>query len=197
MPVPQVGDPLQQVEATIREFTHLIDSAPRESAVQLFLQENPFLLSPDVSRVASQVKLPKGDNSFYAIDFVVHLGESQCILVEIEQPSHSLLTKGRDFTWIVNHALKQTEDWMDWISRHRDFANAEIDALASTDEISCWVVVGRKPTTRLEIQAIAARNLRLKDIRLMTYDDLIDRAWRQVGAMRAHAGRAPQPAGVS
>jgi len=166
-------------ESVVEEFKELVTSINIEAPLQTFLTENPPLLTLEAARVWPQFKL--GDD--YITDFVPELGFQEYVLVEIEAPSRKLFTKNGDATADLNHAIQQVEDWLRWIETAASYAQAKLPGIVSPE---CWVVIGR----RIEDPQLAAkwnrkkRTMSTTRIYLFTYDDLLDRAQRQLASLR-------------
>jgi len=166
-------------ESVVEEFKELVTSINIEAPLQTFLTENPPLLTLEAARVWPQFKL--GDD--YITDFVLELGFQEYVLVEIEAPSRKLFTKNGDATADLNHAIQQVEDWLRWIETAASYAQAKLPGIVSPE---CWVVIGR----RIEDPQLAAkwnrkkRTMSTTRIYLFTYDDLLDRAQRQLASLR-------------
>jgi hypothetical protein len=110
--------------AAVFELCELLAQAPREEALQKFLERNPgFLTSlvgtPDNSDLAVIFKPPVGTQ--YRADFCVlsaSQGGAAAYLMEIESSHENLFNKAGTPSQRLAYALKQVEDWKIWINRN-------------------------------------------------------------------------------
>ena len=70
-------------------------------------------------------------------DFVLERDEQEYVLIEIERPDFPLFTRHGDPTAKLTHAQRQVEDWLDWISDNKDYAQRHI--LPGISEPEGWV----------------------------------------------------------
>ena len=164
----------EKMKETIQRFVSLVANNPGEEAVQVFLAENPILLDATAVKVLPKHKL----GAEFVTDFVIQLPNDRYILVEIEAPKHKLFTKSGDPTKELTHAQRQVEDWQGWLSENMAYARNNLPGLADPEY---WVVIGRRlHITPRDRAALASRNAALHRIRVLTYDDLIDRVEAQL-----------------
>lgn len=174
-----VKQTLAAYEAIVNEFRSLIETADREAPLQEFLARTPALLSLEAANPWPQFRL--GDD--YITDFVLELGNEEYVLVEIEAASRQLYTRGGNPSSDLTHAIQQVEDWRQWIESASPYIQTKLPGIA---EPECWVVIGRRITEkhlatkwkRKQRQHLAG------GVRLMTYDDLLDRNLRQLESLR-------------
>jgi Domain of unknown function (DUF4263) len=96
--------------------SHIVAHRPgvhEKRDVHGFINSHHFLLFPNPDGVTSEV--PLGLGTEFRIDFLIQRPNGSYLLVEIENPQASLFTKGGNFSAAVNHALRQVEDWQEWI----------------------------------------------------------------------------------
>jgi len=136
--------------------------------------KNNFLLYPNAKRIISEVEI--GIGKVYQADFLIENSQGEYILVEIENPKHKLFTKNNDFTKAVNHAIKQVEDWQEWIEDNLPSMQKVFQGISSPQAI---VVIGRSiELTDKQRNSIRRRNINYRGrIKLITYDDLIESAY--------------------
>jgi hypothetical protein len=89
--------------------------------MQRFLESNPRMLIQHLVEgrgacVISQKRL----GSEYVTDFVIAQkapGGFVWYAVELERPQAKMFNKNGDASAILNHALRQIDDWRDWLSQ--------------------------------------------------------------------------------
>lgn len=168
--------------SVIEGFRQIVDANPRESEIQQYLSQHPSLLALDAARVWPQFRLGKD----YIPDFVLELADQQYVLVEIEPSDAQLFTneknpKKRKPTSVLAMSQQQIEYWRLWIDDIPDYARQRLPGIS---EPACWVIIGRRPRDRHDGRALEFKSRRLKDAKIMTYDDLIDKAERQLAVLR-------------
>ena len=173
-------------ETVIDRFRETLDSAANEHDVQVFLEQNPFLLTlgyrPQGGCVISQMPLGADFRADFA--FVIGLNSGTFVhLVEIESPTLDMFTASGDFSAGYNHAFQQIQDWTQWCESNCDYlANTISDALGKR---ACWerliphfrLIAGRRrelQDRRRKERFVARANSLNRSIGLATYEDLID-----------------------
>lgn len=175
---------IDKLSSIILDFETLLDGEPREEMIQQFLRQHTFLLCPTASRVAPKVKL----GSEYVTDFVIEQHEPSHILVEIERADLLLFTKAGNPTKELVHAQRQVEDWRQWIHENLRYAR---DTMPNINDPPCWVILGRRRAMdEDQRRALDRHNRELKNIRVLTYDDLLDAAKTQLINLRQLAQSA-------
>lgn len=169
---------LVRFSSVVERFRDLLKTSQSEATLQAFLLDNPSLLALDVGRVLPQFRL----GADYITDFVLELADQQYILVEIEAASHDLYTREknprkRKPTAALNTALQQIEDWQDWVQHNISYLSTHLPEI---NHPQYWLIIGRSPAQRRERRALAQKQHNLLPIQLFTYDDLLDRAARQL-----------------
>lgn len=115
LPRPSEDAALKKLADTLSQFESLIELSDvhEKRDVHRFLEANDFLLFPNPDAVMSEV--PIGLGTEFRIDFVVQRPDGSYLLIELENPRAELFTKSGEFSAGVNHALRQVEDWQEWI----------------------------------------------------------------------------------
>lgn len=170
---------LAKFESVVDEFALLLATADREAPLQRFLEHHPELLSLEAASVRPQFRF--GDD--YIADFVLELAAQEYVLVEIEAATRALYTQKQDPAAALTHAIQQVQDWQEWFVRAGSYASEKLPGVIDPE---CWVIIGRRLADgplRHKWQR-HQRNLKRAGIHLLTYDDLLDRARRQIGALR-------------
>lgn len=160
----------EELRSTIDNFRALLDSNPREEAIQSFLTEHPVLLAPTAIRVVPQLRL----GSEHKPDFMVELSTSEYLLVEIKQADFNLFTKRGEHSKELKHAERQVSDWLVWV---KDFTTYARESMPGIIEPKCWIVIGRRSSLSVkDIRRLKGVNGDRPNITILTYDDLIDKA---------------------
>ncbi len=166
-------------EQVVDAFRILVESENREAPLQDFLREHAALLTLEAAQVYPQFQL--GNN--YVTDFVLDMGSEEYVLVEIEAASRRLYTRDGDGSADFNHAIQQVEEWRTWVANASQYVQQQLPGIV---EPECWVVIGRRPEeTRLRTKW-ARKQRSLVRIKLFTYDDLLDKAMRQLDTLRRY-----------
>ena len=104
-------------------FIDLLNSGPKEIAIQRYLELHPELLygyPPSASLVVPQ--FPLGSEWVVDFAFLAPFGSAPRLwLVEIERPSLRIFTKADEFSQPFNHALQQLLDWSNWCEHNRAY----------------------------------------------------------------------------
>jgi hypothetical protein len=103
--------------------------------------------------------------------------------VEIENPRHKLFNKNGDFSSAVNHALRQVEDWQEWIEDNLSVVQKKFPDISSP---LGFVVIGRsKNLSKAELRRLARRNINTRGrMKIITYDELINIARTYVNSIK-------------
>lgn len=151
------------------EFAVLLDAEGREEELQVFLKRHPFILHPSAECIPKQ-KL--GED--FVTDFVpveTTMQGPRYILVELERASHGLLTKDFILSGPVNQAIKQTREWDVWLERNKPYIQNKLSGFETPTYL---VIIGRgKHLSDDERAYLRSYNRDWKNIRLLTYDDLL------------------------
>lgn len=135
-----------------------------------FLATNKFLIDSSANEIYSEVQIGMGKE--FQIDFLIQKGDGEYILVEIENSKHNLFTKNGDFTAVVNHSVKQVEDWQEWIEDNISSVQKKYPGILSPEGV---VVIGRSRNfNHKEKNSLKRRNINMRGrIKIITYDDLL------------------------
>jgi len=174
---------VQRLEEVILEYRELLGRTTlSEEEVQQFLVANQVLLDPVAQRILP--KHPLGED--HVTDFVIQHGDSEYVLVELENPSLPLFTRKGDASKHLRHATRQVGDWIVWVRENLDYAKKH--SLDSIYEPEGVVIIGRRQLIQSlpNGQAWLKReNSTLQNIKIRTYDDLLDDAQHLVDRLRA------------
>lgn len=163
----------------VEEFAGILNDASDERPLQTFLASNPVilrtLLTP--SRCFWCFDRPRFGGQ-YIPDFILCNQDStgfNWTLIELESPIKAALnTRGR-MTAGLTEAIGQIHDWRIWLRKNIAYAHAELGLKEINAECPCIVVIGRR--SQLNHKFISQyRELSSKDIKVMSYDRLVDSA---------------------
>jgi ppGpp synthetase/RelA/SpoT-type nucleotidyltranferase len=151
------------VEAKIESLTDVVDELEylinrhgvhEKRDIHPFLERHTFLLFANSDEVSSEV--PIGLGTEFRIDFLVQKPDSSYLLVEIENPQAPLFTKLGDFSGGVNHAIRQVEDWQEWIEANLQTVERRYPGIRAPEAL---VVIGRDLSlSNVEKCRLARRN---------------------------------------
>lgn len=178
--------PLIDPKEVLYKFRCLLDKSRKETEIQSFLEEYPFLLTsgyfPAGGIVISQ--LPLGAD--FRVDFAYLLvlnGGDFLHLVEIERPDIEMFTRKDEFTQEFNHAVQQIHDWAQWCVENREYLTNVLAQLL--DGNRSWfhpyprltLVAGRRSqlsNDKRKRRFAAKANSLSREMKLSTYDDFMD-----------------------
>lgn len=150
-----------------------------------FINSHSFLLFPNPDAVTSEV--PIGLGTEFRIDFLVQRPDGSYLLVEIENPQAPLFTKSGDFSASLNHALRQVEDWQEWIEANLATVERYFPGIRAPE---AWVVIGRdRGLGDAEKRRLVRRNINMRGrVTLRTYDDVLRNAQAYIRSIRGALG---------
>lgn len=189
-----------------------------EEQVHAHLWANAFLLDLFYDGGYVLSKFPVGIK--HVSDFVVFGYRNwtndvgiHATLIELERPTAKLFTKAGDPAAVLNHALRQVQDWKAWLGRNGDYFRRTVRSLLaegndagrtikSTRSLSGFyrdvivgalddhvsyaftIIAGRRPQMTLaERIRLDEMNNSLNGVRIMTYDALLEGWMRRVGSV--------------
>lgn len=153
--------------------------------VHEFIKSHEFLLFPNPDAVISEV--PIGLGTEFRIDFLVQRPDGSYLLVEIENPQATLFTRNGDFSAALNHALRQVEDWQEWIEANLPTVERYFPGIRAPE---AWVVIGRdRRLAEVEKRRLGRRNINMRGrVTLRTYDDVLRDAQAYIRSIRGAIG---------
>jgi hypothetical protein len=169
----------------VDEFRQAVDGAEREQDLQDFLQAHPTPLVLPLSGGHGRWVVPqKRLGSEHVIDFAIAEKSSfgfEWVAVELESPHARLFTRKGDPTAELTHGIRQIVDWRNWLSHNRDYATRPRDqsglSLIDIDpQLPGWLIIGRRAELSDETRERRRAMSRDLNIRIHTYDWLLDRA---------------------
>lgn len=160
-------------DIVLNDFRNLITTnANEERLFQKFLETNPQLLDPMAIEVWPEPNLFGSRKP----DFVVKRSDGSYLLVEIECPAKSLITKAGHPSADVTHAEHQVTDYRKYMLRHIGNVN---DVFPRFSDPDCLVVVGLESTlTAAQREVLASLNSARHRVKVVGFDWLLERAER-------------------
>lgn len=166
----------------------------KEEPIQKYLENNPQILVAvfGMPEWAYNIVIPKFQfGSDYSSDFVIITGQSYSYwiyLVELEPATEKLFTKNGDYARRLNHAIKQVDEWEDWINRNESyFKSSLLKAIKKIDSsfeetfdhtrrfiVSKNIIIGRRYMLTPDDNKRRAIERREKGIDIVTYDRLVE-----------------------
>lgn len=180
-------------------FQNALEGARNESDMQQFLEANPHFLIQQFTAGRDAWVIPKPRlGREYEPDFLIAQQESGGLVwhaVELERPQAILFTKGGDQSAALTHAIRQINDWREWISRNRDYASRRRtqEGLGLTNinpELDGLVVIGRGADADDRITRRRRQLGRSERIEIETYDWLLSHARDRLRASQTGHARA-------
>lgn len=183
----------------IAAFENALNYARDESDMQLFIEANPRILIQHfaVGRGA-WVKPKQRLGSEYETDFLIAQQGSGGLIwyaVELERPQAILFTKKGDPSAALTHALRQINDWREWLSRNRGYAaqSREQEGLGLIDihpELDGLIIMGRGADIDTRTTARRRRLARDYRVEIETYDWLLSEARERFESRQTDLARA-------
>ena len=173
----------------------------REEIIHQFILRNPTVLAVAPRSVRLWSKFRLGTN--FATDFLC-FGEQNTnavspliTMIEIERADRPIFTASGDPAAILTHAVRQVQDWKQWVLANREYLARDIldrwaDSAPVGDDnprfdedfykqrllrhfaVFYYVIVGRRTSLRVpELLRLEQMNEDLSNIQIITYDVLI------------------------
>jgi hypothetical protein len=163
-----------------REFSSVLEKARDEKPLQMFFEAHPAalltaLVQPHTGWVIPRPKLPKPDGGGWVPDFIICEWSSvgpDWIIVELESPIKSPLTKTGKVSAICNHAAEQINDYKSFIRDHGYYLRANGWPKLHA-ECSGVIVIGRRDPIRSK-HADKLEAFRRQRIEVASYDRLLE-----------------------
>ncbi len=170
----------------VRALEELLERGEqREEPFQTLLTQYPSLLAATVVGASGTYVIPKQRLGAELVpDFLVlginSLGP-QWLLVEIEAARHRMVNKDNTLSGPTRHAIKQIQDWGEWLTNNVAYAHNELNLHGLTNRAPGLVIIGRdEPTTQR--QASRARSQEGEQISIHSWDWVL-RSARNLSAM--------------
>lgn len=109
-------------------------------------------------------------------------------LIELEPSTSQVFTKQGDYAQRLNHAIKQVDEWSDWIKRNEPYfrdclqkaLQKEYPSFSETLDytrrfiVSSKIVIGRRATLSVDDNKRRAQEYEKSNLDIITYDRLVD-----------------------
>lgn len=171
----------------------LLDNS-KEEILQQYLEQHKKILIAAFGQPewVYNFVLPKFKfGSDYISDFVVFTGQSYSYwikLIELEPSTSQVFTKQGDYAQRLNHAIKQVDEWSDWIKRNEPYfrdclqkaLQKEYPSFSETLDytrrfiVSSKTVIGRRATLSVDDNKRRAQEYEKSNLDIITYDRLVD-----------------------
>ncbi len=172
--------------ADARALKRALNSATHERDLQEVLEHRPNILVQVLQGGHGRWVIPRPRlGSKFEPDFLLAVASSigmEWFGVELESPKHSLFTKKGDPRQALTHAIRQIQDWRNWLSQNLRLARAPrseqgLEFFGIDAEISGIILIGRRKNTGSEEdQALRRRMIREHRIVIRSYDWLLEMA---------------------
>ena len=183
---------LVSLDRLIRAFSRQLESNQGEAAWQKLFAINPFILSMVFGYpvVLVRASAPVGGMGFDGkgvriADFLMaNAATHNAALVEIKTPqtplfgqaySRGLQVPSRIVTAAIVQVLDQRARLATDLPNLQSHSDDEHFKRMRSDHVDCVVVVGRTPKARAEISALELFRGQWKDVRLITFDELLEK----------------------
>ena len=152
------------------EYEQLIqDCSCDESKFQDFFTNHPQFLHPMAVEIWPQPNLRGAKRP----DFIVRLFDNSYLVVEIETPAKTLVTKKNNIAATTTHAVSQAVAYRRFIQDMSDAAKH----FPGIDRLHCLVVIGlERCLTDAQRQTLENENVHRHSLRVVGFDWLADRA---------------------
>ena len=181
------------MDEVITMLDELLDNSEEEILQQYLEQHKKILIAAfGQPEWVYNFVLPKFKfGSDYISDFVVFTGQSYSYwikLIELEPSTSQVFTKQGDYAQRLNHAIKQVDEWSDWIKRNEPYfrdclqkaLQKEYPSFSETLDytrrfiVSSKIVIGRRATLSVDDNKRRAQEYEKSNLDIITYDRLVD-----------------------
>lgn len=165
----------------------LLDNS-KEEILQQYLEQHKKILIAAFGQPewVYNFVLPKFKfGSDYISDFVVFTGQSYSYwikLIELEPSTSQVFTKQGDYAQRLNHAIKQVDEWSDWIKRNEPYfrdclqkaLQKEYPSFSETLDytrrfiVSSKIVIGRRATLSVDDNKRRAQEYEKSNLDIIT-----------------------------
>lgn len=155
--------PHQKLTIEMRqELAEIISSAKDEKPIQKFIGKHPFLITSKVQPAHHlQVCIPTPNlGGLFKPDFLIAGMDSAGFWwygVELENPNYHMFTQAGDQTKELSHALRQIEDWREWLTDNIMYAQHTLGYIQIDAELPSYVLIGRRDEEVLEASNLQNR----------------------------------------
>lgn len=171
--------------ALIEEWESLVEQDLPERRYQDFLEEHPVFVDPLAAEVLNRQRL----GLELVTDFVVRRHDFRYVVVEIEKPQDRIFTQANDFGSPFSHAMGQVLDFQGWIAENVAYAQRHLPRVENPHGV---LIMGRRREMTAHQQSKLRRWLHnSKNIKVLTFDDVSERARALHASLRAGVGSPP------
>lgn len=173
--LPEDGDALE----------HALETAKNERNMQSFLESRPLLLVQHLGGGHGRWVIPqKKLGSEFVTDFMVaerHSYGYDWQAVELESPSARMFNQNGDPSAALVHAQRQILDWRSWLTDNLGYARRDRDmnglGLSGIQpKVPGLIIMGRRADVPKGTERLRRELFDAMDIRIHSYDWLLDRA---------------------
>ena len=185
-------------EAEFADLELVIEAAADERPIHAFLKSHRHLLAATLGGAHARFVRPNVRlGADYEADFLLAHSDSRglrWVLVELETPGSSITLKsGKDFDRQTRTGIGQIKEWREWLQNNLDYATrpksrSGLGLEGIRPRSKGLVVVGRRDRLGPSHQSLRNRLEEGEQIRVHTYDWLLDR----IRAHLAGLGRDPE-----
>lgn len=170
----------------IEEWELLVKQDLPEKSYQDFLEKHPAFVEPLAAEVLNRKRL----GLELITDFVVRRHDFRYVLVEIEKPHDRIFTQADDFSSSFSHAMGQVLDFQGWVAENVAYAQRHLPGIETPHGV---LIMGRRSQMTGGQESKLRRWLHnSKNIEVLTFDDLSDRARALHASLRAGVS-TPRP----
>lgn len=157
----------------------IAEKCETESAYQVLLSENPWMLGGQYEEVRRHIGL----DDINIPDFTAHRSWDKCHdILELKQPfTNCFLSRGDDFTAEFNRAWNQAERYIAFTRRQRDYLREE--KKLRFENPRCILIIGYNLNDD-QLKKIREKESIAQSINVITYDQLLNIAQRVLYLMR-------------
>jgi hypothetical protein len=158
----------------LEEYRQIISEKNyEERIIHRYLRDHPVLLFPTKKRLLYEYPLKENGALVHKIDFVIEMTTARYILVELENPKHSIFTQSGDYSAMVNHAERQVEDWILFLRKNPETVADKLPSIVAPEGM---LVIGRSADFSQQDREKLRIHNEKHNIKLYTYDDLAEEA---------------------
>lgn len=184
LPLREKSTPLANLEAKFVRFCRLLSNkSTRERELHQFILRNPEILDCHLASIFSEVQIGR-----YRADLVLQYrqADKRVVLIELERHNGRMFTKSGRLREKVTHACQQVEDWIEQIRTN----SVDVPSwLARSYTPEGAVVIGRSSDLTLEQQEKLFHINSNRLVKVMTYDDLLERMTQLMLTLEGSADR--------
>ena len=179
---------MEEVDRLENELKRTISEAKDEKPLQTYFEVNPSMLVQVFRYGHGRWVFPRPRlGSEHIPDFMICGLDSagpHWHLIELENPTYSVLRKNGEPKSAFTHARQQIDDWRIWLRKNIQYAQSELGFTGLDTEFKATIVMGR----RVDIKPVHQdryRELSRDNVEVMSYDRLFEQATGAARAFRA------------